>query len=124
VTTGIHIQAQSASDLAQVQEWMARHRGQRVELKGSRSLELGAPISGARAVLVAVTLQSADAPAPDLGGVVRALASRRGDEPALLVFEGRSPAHMADDDARSLASDMLEAISGMAAGDEIMAEVA
>jgi len=124
MSTVIRLETTAGARLAQVQDWFAAHRGQTIGLSSDRRLELGAPISGARAVLVAVTLQSADAPAPDLGGVVRALASRRGDEPALLVFEGRSPAHMADDDARSLASDMLEAISGMAAGDEIMAEVA
>ena len=124
MSTVIRLETTAGARLAQVQDWFAAHRGQTIGLARERRLELGAPISGARAVLVAVTLQSADAPAPDLGGVVRALASHRGDEPALLVFEGRSPAHMADDDARSLASDMLEAISGMAAGDEIMAEVA
>jgi hypothetical protein len=124
VASGIQIQAPSASDLAHVQDWLGAHRGQSIELGGSRSLELGAPITGARAVLVAVTLQSTDWPAPDLGGVVRVLAGPRGDEPALLVFKGRSPAHMPDDEARSLAAKMLEAIAGMAAGHELMAEVA
>ena len=76
------------------------------------------------AVLVAVTMQTAEATAPELGGVVRVLASRRSEEPALLVFEGRSPAHIPDEDARLAAAELLEAISSLAAGREFMAEVA
>src|SRR3954471_21899460 len=94
VTGEIHIEAQAATDLERVHEWFSAHRGQRIALDPERRIELGAPISGARAVLVAVTVQAAEATAPELGGVVRALASPRSEEPALLVFEGRSPAHI------------------------------
>lgn len=124
VTSGIHIEAQAATDLEQVQAWISTHRGQRIALDLERHVELGAPISGARAVLVAVTVQTAESPAPELGGVVRALASRRREEPALLVFKGRSPAHLPDQDARRAAAELLDAISRLAAGHELMAEVA
>jgi len=124
VTSGIHIEAQAATDLERVHDWFSAHRGQRIALDPGRRIELGAPISGARAVLVAVTMQTAEATAPQLGGVVRVLASRRSEEPALLVFEGRSPAHIPDEDARLAAAELLEAISSLAAGREFMAEVA
>ena len=124
MTCGIHIEAEAATDLAHVQDWFAAHRGQSVELDRDRRIELGAPILGARSVLVAVTMHSADAHAPDLGGVVRALASPHSDKPALLVFEGRSPAHLPDDHARFAAADMLEAIAGRAGGHEFIADVA
>ena len=124
MASGIHIETQAATDLARVQSWFSAHRGQRIALDSERRIELGAPISGARAVLVAVTVQTAEAAVPELGGVVRALASRRSEEPALLVFEGRSPAHMRDEDARLAAAELLAAISSLAAGRELVAEVA
>ena len=124
MTGGIHIEAQAATDVERVHDWFSAHRGQRIALDPERRVELGTPISGARAVLVAVTVQTAEATAPELGGVVRALAGRRSEEPALLVFEGRSPAHIPDEDARLAAAELLEAISSLAAGREFMAEVA
>jgi len=124
VTGGIHIEAQAATDVERVHDWFSAHRGQRIALDPERRVELGTPISGARAVLVAVTVQTAEATAPELGGVVRALAGRRSEEPALLVFEGRSPAHIPDEDARLAAAELLAAISSLAAGRELVAEVA
>ena len=124
VTSGIHIKAQAATDLIHVQEWFSAYRGQTIGLDRERRVELGAPISGAGAVLVPVTMRSAREATPDLGGVVRALAGRHGAAPAVLVFEGRSPAQMADEDARFAAADLLEAISALAAGQELMTEVA
>jgi len=124
VTLGIRIETEAGTDLAHVQGWFSAHRGQKITFDRERRIELGAPISGARAVLVAVTLENSDASAPELGGVVRALAAGRGEEPALLVFEGRSPAHIPDDDARAAAAGVLELISNLAAGHELMAEVA
>jgi hypothetical protein len=124
VTSGIRIETGAGTDLAHVQEWFSAHRGQQIALDRDRRIELGAPISGARAVLVAVTMQTADASAPELGGVVRALAAGRGGEPALLVFEGRSPAHISDEDARNAAAGVLELISNLAAGRDLVAEVA
>ena len=124
MTGGIHIEAQAATDVERVHDWFSAHRGQRIALDPERRIELRTPISGARAVLVAVTVQTAEATAPELGGVVRAVAGRRSEEPALLVFEGRSPAHIPDEDARLAAAELLEAISSLAAGREFMAEVA
>jgi hypothetical protein len=124
VTSGIRIEAEAGTDLAHVQKWFSANRGQQISVDGQRRIELGAPISGARAVLVAVTMQTSDASAPELGGVVRALARRSDQEPALLVFEGRSPAHIPDEDARTAAAGVLELISNLAAGHELIAEVA
>jgi hypothetical protein len=124
MSTSIRMETTATARLGQVQDWFSAHRGQTIGLARERRIELGAPIWGAGAVLVAVTVQTAEAAAPELGGVVRALASRRSDEPALLVFEGRSPAHLPDEDARLAASELLDVISSLAAGRDLMAEVA
>ena len=124
VTSGIRMETEAGTDLAHVHKWFSAHRGQQVSLDRERRIELGTPISGARAVLVAVTMQTADGSAPELGGVVRALAPQHGEERALLVFEGRSPAHIPDEDARNAAAGVLELISNLAAGHDLMAEVA
>lgn len=121
---GIRTETSAPTDLAHAQQWLSRHRGQVVDLDPARQLELGVPITGARAVLVAVTLQSDGDQAPELGGVVRAIANRSEDEPIRLVFEGRSPAHLAQADAQSAASKLLVAISDLLAEDDAVAEVA
>ena len=99
-----------------MQDWLSRHRGQTLELDRARQLEFGVPISAARAVLVAVTLQD--------GGVVRAIANRSLAEPVRLVFEGRSPAHLQPEDAETAASELLDTISRLVVEDEPVAEVA
>ena len=60
----IRTEAEGTNDLNHVSQWLSRHRGQTVELDRTKQLEFGVPISGARAVLVAVTLQADGAPAP------------------------------------------------------------
>ena len=107
-----------------MQEWLSRHRGQTLELDRTRQLEFGVPISAARAVLVAVTLQDGDPNVAQLGGVVRAIANRSESEPVRLVFEGRSPAHLQPGDAATAASELLGTISRLVAEDETVAEVA
>ncbi len=120
----IRTEARGKTDLAHAQHWLSRHRGQVVELNEARQLELGVPITGGRAVLVAVTLQNDGEAAPELGGVVRALAGGSEGEPIRLVFEGRSPARLPQAEAESAASNLLVAISELLAEDDPLAEVA
>jgi hypothetical protein len=124
MANGIRIEAPGTIDLAHVHQWLDRHRGQTIELDRTKQLELGVPITAARAVLVAVTLQDGDASAPQIGGVMRAIASRTDGDPVRLVFEGRSPARLPDEHAESEVLRMLEAISGLMAEDELIARVA
>ena len=121
---GIRTETSAVTNLAHAQQWLSRHRGQVVDLDRARQLELGVPITGARAVMVAVTLQSDGDRAPELGGIVRAIANRSESEPIRLVFEGRSPAHLPPADAQSAASELLVAISDLFAEDDAVAEVA
>ncbi len=81
---GIRIEVEGPSDLPRMQDWLSRHRGQTLELDRARQLEFGVPISAARAVLVAVTLQDGDPTTTQLGGVVRAIANRSLAEPVRL----------------------------------------
>jgi len=121
---GIRIEVEGPSDLPRMQEWLSRHRGQTLDLGRTRQLEFGVPISAARAVLVAVTLQDGEGTTTRLGGVVRAIANRSESQPVRLVFEGRSPAHLQPEDAASAASELLGTISRLVAEDEPVAEVA
>ena len=110
-----------------MQDWLSRHRGQTLDLDRMRQLEFGVPISAARAVLVAVTLQDGERGATQLGGVVRAIASRSESQPVRLVFEGRSPSYLEPGDAATAASELLETISRLVGQDEqseAVAEVA
>jgi hypothetical protein len=120
----IRRETQGTTDLARVHGWLSRHRGQTLELDHAQKLLLGVPISAARAVLVAVALQSEGAPTPRLGGVVRAISNPRPDEPVRLVFEGRSPAHLPRGEAEVAASWLLGSISDLVAGDDLVARVA
>ena len=120
----IRTEAQGVTDLAHAKKWMSRHRGQVVDLNSARQIELGVPITGARAVMVAVTLQNDGEQSAELGGVVRAIANRNEGEPVRLVFEGRSPARLPQADAESVASQLLVAISELLAEDDPIAEVA
>jgi len=54
--SAIRTESDGANDLARVYLWLSRHRGQSVELDRGSRLELGVPISGARAVIVGVAL--------------------------------------------------------------------
>lgn len=112
------------SALGRVRDWLSRHRGQTVVIDRAQSLVLGAPISAPRAVLVAVALETDGESTPRLGGVVRAISNRAPDQPARLVFEGRSPAHLAPHDAEREALVLLGSISDLVANEDLVAEVA
>ena len=113
----IHVETDGGSGLARTQSWLSRHRGQSVQLDRTRLLELGVPISGAGAVLVAVTVRDGDPATTQLGGVVRAIASRTGRDAVRLIFDGRSPAHLELDRAESVATKILSAISRLVGED-------
>src|SRR2546427_9748059 len=87
----IRIETDGTSDLARVYLWLTRHRGQAVELDRNKRLVFGVPISGARAVIVAVSLQDDRRPGTQLGGVMRPSSSRIAPEAGRLVLGGRSP---------------------------------
>lgn len=120
----IRIETDGINDLARVHRWMALHRGQVVQLDASRRLTLGVPISGAGAVIVAAVLEDERHDQTQLGGVLRAVASRSPAEPVHLVFEGRSPAGLMADDAGSVAAALLHDIDSRIAADEIEPMVA
>jgi hypothetical protein len=117
MSNGIRIETAGTTDLTRVNDWLSRHRGQTVELDRTKRLEFGVPVTAARAVLVAVTLQDGDGHTPQIGGVMRAIASRVDGDPVRLVFEGRWPAQLPGEQAESEALRMLGAIS------ELMTEV-
>jgi len=120
----IRIETDGSSDLARVYLWLTRHRGQAIELDQSKRLVFGVPISGARAVIVAVSLQDERRPAAQLGGVMRAISSRTDTEPVRLVFEARSPGGLTPTEAESVATRILEAISQQIASDDLVENVA
>jgi hypothetical protein len=120
----IRIETDGTSDLARVYLWLTRHRGQTIELDRSQRLVFGVPISGARAVIVAVVLQDDHKPGTQIGGVLRAIASRVDTEPVRLVFEGRSPAGLSPAAAEAAATRVLAAISEQIVTDELVENVA
>jgi hypothetical protein len=120
----IRIETDGAGDLGRFFLWLTRHRGQIVELDATKRLALGNPISGARAVIVAAVLQDDQRPGPQLGGVLRAISNRTVEEPVRLVFEGRSPAGLARDDAESVAAELLDRVNEQIASEELIARVA
>jgi hypothetical protein len=120
----IRIETGGTTDLAQVYMWLTRHRGKIIELDRGRRLVFGVPISGARAVIVAVVVQDDAHPGPQMGGVLRALSSRTDAEPVRLVFEGRSPNGRPRSEAEVVAADVLDRISEMIADNDLVAEVA
>src|SRR5438445_13039946 len=114
--SAIRTESDGANDLARVYLWGSRQRGQSVELDRGSRLELGVPISGARAVIVGVALHPEGLEAPSLGGVVRAISDGSGGAPARLVFDGRALAGLSRSEALSLADDLL------ASADDLVAE--
>ena len=120
----IRIESGGASDLGRILRWLTRHRGEVVMLDATMRVALGSPISGARAVIVSAVVQDDTHPGPQLGGVVRALAGRTEFEPARLVFEGRSPAGLTQQDAEAVATEILERISWLAVDEGPLAAVA
>lgn len=120
----VRIEMDASVNLSDVAYWIRQHRGEVVELDRTTRLALGAPISGARAMVVAILLQDDLHPGPQLGGVLRALSNRTDAEPARLVFEGRSPLGLPSDEAHRVASSMLDAISEHIAAEGAVANVA
>src|SRR5438309_10049765 len=113
----IRIETYGTSDLARVYLWLTRHRGQAVELDRNKRLVFGVPISGARAVIVAVSLQDDRRPGTQLGGVMRAISSRIDSEPVRLVFEGRSPGGLTPDATERVATGVRQAMSQQSRSD-------
>jgi hypothetical protein len=122
--SAIRIETDGTSDLASVYLWLSRHRGQIVEIDRGKRLTFGVPISGARAVIVAVVLQDDGRPGPQLGGVLRAISSRTDAEPVRLVFEGRSPSGLDPTEAQLLAAEVVDKISEQIAADDAVLNVA
>ncbi len=122
--SAIRIEADGAGDLSRVYQWFTQHRGGIVELGGGRRLTIGTPITGARAVIVAVTLQDERSPGPELGGVVRAISNRTNQEPVRLVFEGRSANGLARDEAEALATEILFAVAKLVTPGDLVERVA
>jgi hypothetical protein len=120
----IRIEHDGASDLASVLLWLTRHRGEVIALDERKHLELGTPISGARAVIIAAVLQDEDRPGPQLGGVLRAISSRTDGEPVRFVFDGRSPGGLSREQAETVAAELLEQVDRQIARDELVAKVA
>jgi len=122
--SAIRTESDGANDLARVYLWLSRHRGKSVELDRGSRLELGVPISGARAVIVGVALHPEGVEAPSLGGVVRAISDGSGGAPVRLVFDGRALAGLSRSEALSLADDLLATIDDLVAEDVLVANVA
>ena len=120
--SAIRIETDGAGDVARVYRWIARHRGQNVELDGGRSLSVGAPISGARAVIVAVGLQEAGT--SRIAGVLRALSGPSAPDHVRFVFEGRSPGMLGSEEGEALALELVEGISAQIAGEQPVENVA
>jgi hypothetical protein len=113
----IRIETDGASDMSRVYRWLANHRGQAVPLDTDRTLTLGVPISGARAVIIGAVLNNG------VGGVLRALANLTGP-PVRFVFDIRSKAGLGADDVRAIGAEALHAISRQIAEDDAVSQVA
>lgn len=113
----IRIEAEGGSAMGDVYAWLSRHRNQVVALDSHRSVRLGVPISGARAVIVAAVLDNG------IGGVLRALANLTGP-PVRLVFDVRARAGFAPKDVQIAGADVLDLISRQIAEEESVSRVA
>ena len=113
----IRIEADGTTDMSRVYRWLTKHRGQSVPLDTDKTLTLGVPISGARAVIIAAVLNNG------VGGVVRALANLTGP-PIRFVFDIRSRAGLDADEVRAVGTETLDAISRQIAEDDVVSQVA
>lgn len=120
----VRLEFDGTNDLASIYLWLSQHRGEVLELDRSRRLILGVPISGAKAVIVAVVLQDDLHPGPHIGGVLRALSNRTDSQPARLVFEGRAPLGLSSDEANRIAAEVVDAISQQITSERAIANVA
>jgi|SRR5690242_16440993 len=113
----IRIEADGTSEMSRVYRWLTSHRGQVVPLDTGRTLTLGVPISGARAVLIAAVLNNG------VGGVLRALANLTGP-PIRLVFDIRARAGLDPGELRVIGAEALDAISRQIAEEDDVSQVA
>jgi hypothetical protein len=113
----IRIEADGTSEMSRVYRWLASHRGQVVPLDDDKTLTLGVPISGARAVLIAAVLSNG------VGGVLRALTNLTGP-PIRFVFDIRSRAGLDANEVRAIGAEALDAISRQIAEEDAVSQVA
>lgn len=113
----IRIEADGGSAMADTYSWFSRHRNQVVALDAHRSVRLGVPISGARAVIVAAVLDNG------IGGVLRALVNLTGS-PIRLVFDVRARGGHGPEEVRSAGAEVLDSISRQISEEESVYRVA
>lgn len=113
----IRIETDGATGMSEVRAWLARHRNQVITIDPDKSVMLGVPITGARAVLVAALLDNG------IGGVVRALTSLAG-RPIRLIFDVRARGGLAPDEVRVVGAQVLDSISRQIAGEDLVSRVA
>jgi hypothetical protein len=113
----IRIETDGTTEMSRVYKWLTSHRGQVVPLDTDRTLTLGVPISGARAVMIAAVLNNG------VGGVLRALANITGP-PIRFVFDIRSKAGLDANEVRVIGAEALDAISRQIAEDGVVGQVA
>jgi hypothetical protein len=116
--SAIRIEADGPSDLSLVHLWLARHRGEVVELDSEKRLTLGAPISGARAVIVAAVLENG------VGGVLRALENTARNSGVRFVFDVRSTRGLSEAEVRSIGAEVVDEISRQIAEGDPVSKVA
>lgn len=113
----IRIEADGGSDMSRVYRWLTSHRGQVVPLDTEKTVTLGVPIFGARAVIIAAVLNNG------VGGMLRALANLTGP-PIRFVFDIRSRAGLDASEVRAIGVEALDAISRQIAEDDVVSQVA
>lgn len=113
----IRIEADGGNAMADTYSWFSRHRNQVVTLDSQRSVRLGVPISGARAVIVAAVLDNG------IGGVLRALVNLTGP-PIRLVFDVRARGGLGAEDVRIAGAEALDSISRQISEEESISRVA
>lgn len=120
----IRVEGGETTALSQVYVWLSQHRGQVVELGGSKRLALGVPISGARAVIVAADVEDGSRSGPRLGGVLRALSHVERKDPVRLVFDVRSTGGLDASTVEQVGSEVLQSVAALIADSEPAAKVA
>jgi hypothetical protein len=112
----IRIETDGTGGMDRVYSWLARHRGQVIDLGAEQKVMLGVPISGARAVIIAAVLSNG------VGGVLRALTNLTGS--VRLVFDIRSRAGLDADQVRAIGTDALDSIARLMAEENLVTQVA
>ena len=99
----IRVEADGATEMSHVQRWLSAHRGQEVGVDPDKILTLGAPIIGARAVIIAAVLNNG------VGGVLRALTNLGGS--VRFVFDIRARAGLNAEQVKAVGTETLDAIA-------------